>query len=226
MSVEFSIISIGALSHNLLWGESVATRTAHATTTLVEHEGRRILVDPGLPGQVLEALFPERTGRTLSDVTDVFCTTLQRAHCRGIASLSHAAWWASAPEIEYRRQVLAESLSSASRLSAEDADTLQSELKLLDRFRPAADAFSSQVGLYPLIGATPGSTGLILTPPTQTIIIAGDAVLTAGHLLAGQIWQGAADREAAMDCLSDVLEVADLIVPGHDNWLISPRRWM
>ena len=35
MPVEYRIISIGTLSHNLLWKEAAAVRTPHATTSLV-----------------------------------------------------------------------------------------------------------------------------------------------------------------------------------------------
>ena len=57
------------------------------------------------------------------------------------------------------------------------------------------------------------------------MVIAGDAVVTAEHLRRGQVWEGCADAEAAMDSLSDLLEVADVIVPGHDNLTLSPRQW-
>lgn len=49
MSVEYCVVSIGALSFNRLWGEGVPVRTAHATTTLVKTGKRVILVDPSLP---------------------------------------------------------------------------------------------------------------------------------------------------------------------------------
>ena len=39
MSVEYRVISIGALSHNRLWGETAAVRTAHATTTVICERG-------------------------------------------------------------------------------------------------------------------------------------------------------------------------------------------
>ena len=226
MSVEFRIISIGTLSHNRLWGETTAVRTAHATTTLVEHDKRLILVDPGLPAQALEARFNERTGRRLSDVTDIFCTSIRRAHIRALPAMTGAAWWAGETEIAARRQDLAETIQSARRLDPEDADSLQNELKALERFRPADDRLTSQVSLYPLAGPSPGCCGLLLTPLTQTILVAGDAALTADHVLAGQIWEGSTDRDSAMDSLRDLLELADLIVPGHDNIMVSPNKWM
>ena len=105
MSVEYTIISIGALSRNRLWGESAAVRTAHATTTLVCDGERRILIDPSLPAPALAARFNERTGLALGDVTDVFCTTLRPVHRRSIEVLGHAHWWVNEPELDSYREV-------------------------------------------------------------------------------------------------------------------------
>ena len=76
--------------------------------------------------------------------------------------------------------------------------------------------------LFPLPGASVGSAGLLLTPATASIVIAGDAALTAEHVHRGLVWEGAADIEAATQSLRDVLEIADVIVPGHDNLMLSP----
>ncbi|MDP7637152.1 MAG: hypothetical protein QF577_06350, partial [Phycisphaerae bacterium] len=84
----------------LLWGESAHVRTAHATTTLISDGKRRILVDPSLPGQILEARFNERIGGTLADVTDVFCTTLRPVHRRGLDVLRQANWSCHQAELE------------------------------------------------------------------------------------------------------------------------------
>ena len=156
MPVEYTVISIGTLSRNRLWSEAAAMRTAHATTTLVVESDRSILVDPSLPGQILEARFQERTGRRLADVTDVFCTTLRPVHRRGLAALGHAKWWCAEQELETYRDHLQDLSGSAERLSGEDLGTVEADLK-----------------------------------PRQ-----------------------------------DILEVADVGVPGHDNMTFAPRRWM
>ena len=226
MSVEFEVISIGTLSRNRLWGEAAAVRTAHATITLVTSEGRRILVDPSLPGPILAARLNERTGLGLADVTDVFCTTLRPVHRRGIEALPAANWWAGEAEIESYQGYLAEMLDSAERLESVAASDIEAERELVGRFRPAPEDFGRQVIPYPLAGASPGSSGLLLTPATSTIVIAGDAALTAEHVRRGQVWAGCVDREGAMESLRDLLELADAIVPGHDNVFFSPRRWM
>lgn len=224
MAVEFRIISIGTMSRNRLWGESRAMRTSHATTTLVVEGDRRILVDPSLPAEILSARYNERTGRQLEDVTDVFCTTLRPVHRRSIAAFEHARWWACEQELETYGRHLAQLADSADRLSEEDARMVEADRRLLGRFQPAPEKLSEQIHLFPLTGASPGSAGLLLTPPTQSIVIAGDAAITTDHIARGQVWQGSADTEQAGESLRDVLEIADIIVPGHDNVMLSPRR--
>ncbi|HUT59651.1 MAG TPA: MBL fold metallo-hydrolase [Phycisphaerae bacterium] len=225
MSVEFTIISIGALSHNRLWGESGAARTAHATTTLVADGEKLILVDPSLPPTVLAARFNERTGRGLADVTEVFCTTLRPVHRRGIAALPEAKWWCGEMELIRYSDHLAELAASADRLNTEDLQAVKEDQKLLERFSPAPEKLTEQVQLFPLLGPSVGSCGLLLTPPTTTVVIAGDAALTAGHVERGQVWAGCADAEAAMESLQSIIEVADVIVPGHDNVMLTAKRW-
>lgn len=226
MSVEYRVISIGALSHNRLWGESAVIRTAHATTTVIREGDRTILVDPSLPGPALAARFNERTGKSLSDVTDVFCTTLRPVHRRSIEALDGARWWAAGEEIQWYRGYISDLLDAAERPSPQDAAAARADLKLLERFEAAADKLSRQVQVYPLPGATPGSAGLLLTPATTTIVIAGDAALTAEHVMRGQVWKGCTDTEAAMGSLQEMLELADVIVPGHDNLMLPPGQWL
>lgn len=226
MSVEYCIISIGTLSHNRLWGEKAPVRASHATTTLVRHEQRTILVDPSLPPEVLAARYKERTGGSPTDVTDVFCTTLRPVHRRAIAAFDDADWWASETEIETYRAHLTSLLESAERLDAEQVNTIEADLALLGRFAPAPEKFTRQVQFYPLLGASPGSAGLLLTPPTSTIVIAGDAAVTSHHVLAGQVWKGCSGMEQAMASLTDLLELADVIIPGHDNVMVTPGHWL
>ncbi len=224
MSVEYCVVSIGALSRNRLWGELSPIRTAHSTTTLVSTEDRMILVDPSLPGRVLEARFNERTGKHLSDVTDVFCTTLRPVHSRGADALPHAKWWCIEEELETYREYLLSVLGSADRLGTGDASGIEAELKRIERFSPAPVEFAKQVQVYPMHGASAGSAGLLLTPTITTIVIAGDTALTAEHVNLGQIWKGCANTEQALQSLQDLLELADIIVPGHDNVMVSPQR--
>jgi len=226
MSVGSTIISIGTLSRNRLWGEAAAARTAHATTTLVRDGERAILVDPSLPAQALAARFNERTGEGLADVTDVFCTTLRPVHRRALEAFPKARWWTHETELEMYRSHLMSLADSAERLDEEATAAVEADLKLLDRFRAAPDKLGEQTHLFPLPGASVGSAGLLLTPPAKTLVVAGDAAVTAEHVLRGQVWEGCADAEAALKSLQDMLEIADAIIPGHDNLMFAPRNWL
>ena len=226
VSVDYKVISIGALARNRLWGESADTRTSHATTTVVCVDDRVILVDPSLPGAILDARFNERTGRRLADVTDVFCTTLRQVHRRALADIPQANWWAASAELEWYRGYLTDLLDTAARAESQDAAAAEADLKLLERIQAAPNGFDPQVQLYPLAGPTPGTCGLLLTPATHTIVIASDAALTAEHVMHGRVWAGCLDADAALASLRDLLELADVIVCGHDNVLLTPRRWL
>ena len=65
-----------------------------------------------------------------------------------------------------------------------------------------------------------------MTPATTTIVIAGDAALTAEHVTRGQVWKGCTDTEAATTSLKEMLELVDVIIPGHDNVILSPGRFL
>jgi glyoxylase-like metal-dependent hydrolase (beta-lactamase superfamily II) len=226
MAIEYSVISIGTLSRNRLWDESAAVRAPHATTTLVIDGDRKILVDPSLPGKILEARYNERTGGTLADITDVFCTTLRPIHRRGLDALAHAAWWCGEIEMETYAHHLQELLESAERLDAEQAAAIEADIEIVRKFKPAPEKFTPQIHLYPLTGASIGSSGLLLAEPTNTVLVAGDAVVTAEHFSRGQIWQGCTDTEAALESLQDIIEIADVIIPGHDNIIPTARNVM
>ena len=116
--------------------------------------------------------------------------------------------------------------ASAERLKTDQIEVVREDQKLLKRFGAAPERFTEQVQLFPLLGPSPGSSGLLLTPPATTIVIAGDAALTAGHVERGQVWEGCADTEAALEALQSIIEVADVIVPGHDNVMLAARRWL
>jgi len=224
--MEYRVISIGTLSHNRLWNEAAPVRTAHATTTFVTEGQRRILVDPSLPAPALAARFQERTGRTLDEVTDVFCTTLRPVHRRAIEEIDQATWWVSEQELELYGRHLEGLAGSAERLGADDRKTLAADRKLLERFRPAPQQFGEQVTVYPMAGPSPGSAGLLLTEPTCTLVVAGDAVVTREHLEAGQVWDGCWDTAAAVRTLQDLLELADAVICGHDNLVLLRRHWL
>lgn len=226
MSIEFTVISIGTLSSNPFWPDGRGVRTAHATTTLIRDGERIILVDPSLPAEALGARLFERTGMTPSGVTDVFCTTLRPTHRRGIEAFSHARWTCDESELSAYRQHLEGMADSSDRLANDVESALTADLRAVGRFEPAPEKFTPAVHLYPLPGPSVGSCGLLLAGPVRTVVVAGDAAMTSDHVLAGRVWSGCADAETAIESLTDLIEIADVIVCGHDNYMLSPTYWM
>jgi len=220
--IRFDIISIGTLSRNRIWGETQAVRTAHSTTTLIRSGKRSILVDPGLPPTAIAARLHERTGLRPEQIDTVFLTNFRPAHRAGLAIFTKAKILINEPEQEATRQHLERLIDEAPQ---EDIDRklLREELRLLKSLIPAEDRLTDQLDLFPLPGYTPGNCGLLIKLMTSSVMIAGDAVPTQEHFLAGQVLPDAYDIATAQESMREVYEIADQIIPGHDNVFINPR---
>lgn len=222
VAVRLDIISIGTLSRNRLWNETQQLRTAHATTTLIRAGKRNILIDPGLPPPALVARLNERTGLRPEQIDTIFLTNFRPSHRAGISAFTKAKLLINEPEQQAVRQFLERMIDEAPPQD-EDRVFMQNELKLLERCAVADDKLAESVDLFPLAGYTAGQCGLLVTAPTTTTLIAGDAVPTMDHFLAGQVLPDSQDIKAAQDSMAEAYEIADMIVPGHDNLFLNPR---
>jgi glyoxylase-like metal-dependent hydrolase (beta-lactamase superfamily II) len=221
-AVRFDIISIGTLSRNRLWNETQDVRTAHSTTTLIRSGNRLILVDPGLPAPALAARLHERTGLSPDRIDTVFLTNFRPDHRLGLSIFRKAKTLIH----ELEQQAVGEHLQrliEEAPLENVELKTVKSELELLNSCQPAPDKLADNIDLFPLSGYTPGTCGLLLSLPTSTVIVASDAVATQEHFLAGQVLPDSWDIKAAQESLREVYEIADLIIPGHDNIFANPR---
>lgn len=220
--MDYRVISIGTLSCHELWDERVAVRTAHATTTLVRSGDRVILVDPGLPPTVISARLQERCGLDPSAITDVFLTNFRPAHRWGLSAFEHARWHISELERESVGTNLIEQFKQQD--DPETGQILQQEIERLKRCQVATDQLAPQVDLFPLPGFTPGTCGLILSHASHTTLIAGDAVATVEHLERGRVLTRGYDTNQARESFLEAIEIADVIIPGHDNLILNPTR--
>lgn len=220
--LRVDVISIGTLSRNLLWGEQEKVRTPHATTTLIRTGKRNILVDPGLPSQVLGARLHERTGLRQEQIDTVFLSNFRPAHRMGLSLFTKARILISEAERETMLAQL-EQMRDAIGNQSEEARAVEEEIAILEKTEVCEDKLAPGVDLFPLPGFTPGTSGLLLSLPTMTVLVAGDGVPTQEHLLAMQVLKESADVKAAAESLREVYELADLIIPGHDNIFINPR---
>jgi glyoxylase-like metal-dependent hydrolase (beta-lactamase superfamily II) len=173
-------------------------------------------VDPALPAEILASRLHERCGLKPEAIDIVFLTCFRPVHRRGLMLFDHARWMMHEEEIEAIGRHLAETAERAAD-DEEISALVRSEIVLLERFQPAPDRLTPSVHLYPAPGATPGNAGLLLAMPSRTTIIAGDAILTQDHYEAGRLSEQVVDLERAEASFRDILEIADEIIPGHDN---------
>lgn len=220
--MDYRVISIGALSRHELWTQQGEPRSPHATTTLIRSADHTILVDPGLPPQAIIARLDERSGVRPDDITDIFLTNFRPAHRRGLVAFPKARWFISEMEREFIGVALVEQFQQTS----DDAvkQLIEQDIALLKRCQPAPDRLAKQVDLFPLPGFTPGTCGLLLSLTNSTTLVAGDAVATQEHLEQGRVLRGCYDAQPARDSLLEAIEIADVIIPGHDNITVNPSR--
>jgi len=225
MTCEYRVISIGTLSAHPLRGEEGSVRTSHATTTLLSVDDRQILVNPSLPPQLLESRLDERASLSLADITDVFLTSFYPDHRRALPALSGASWYVSEAERDAMIEFLeGEQAGADSHEDQERQNLIEVERELVANTIVAPDRLAEGVDLFPLPGLSPGSCGLLLPQPQQTVLICGDTVATAEHLEQGQILASCWNREQAMDSFREALEIADMLVLGRDNAIPNPVR--
>lgn len=213
MQPTVDIVVIGHLSRNPYWGEDEVRRPPVATCSLVRSGDATILVDPSLPGDLMKLRLFERSGLTPDQIDQVFLTSLHPTHRLGIEVFDDAVWLVHAPERDAVCRHLQAMLESE---EAVNNEWIESELALIGRMDEAPGVLADRVHLFPCPGITPGGCGLLVTA-LQTTVIAGDAVLTRDHFEHGAVSENAADADAAKQSLADILEIADFVVPGHDN---------
>lgn len=221
-SVRVDIISIGTLSRNRLWNETESIRTAHATSTLIRAGKRNILVDPGLPAPALAARLNERTGLSPDAIDAVFLTNFKLAHRAGLELFKKASKLIHENEQHWAAEQLRGWIEQAPKDDI-DRKHMERELDLLESLKKADDTIEENIDLFPLFGYTPGTCGLLVGGAMTTTLIAGDAVPTLDHFLVGQVLPDTYDIKAAQESLAEAYEIADLIIPGHDNVFLNPR---
>jgi glyoxylase-like metal-dependent hydrolase (beta-lactamase superfamily II) len=164
----------------------------------------------------------ERTGLRPEQIDTVFLTNFRPAHRAGLGIFTAAKVLINEAEQQATRQHLERLIEEAPEQDI-DRKLLRDELRLLKSLTPADDQVADQLDLFPLPGYTPGNCGLLIKLLSSSVMIAGDAVPTQEHFLAGQVLPDAYDIATAQESLREVYEIADLIVPGHDNVFVNPR---
>lgn len=223
--MDVRVVSIGTLAGHPLWDEKSPVRTGHATCSLIRSEDKAILVDPGLPGQVIAARLGERAGIEASEITHVFLTSFKPETSRGLAAFDDATWWIHEPEREGIGVALAMEARRASEAGDQElGEMLARDVALLRACEVAPDELADGVSLFPLPGVSAGMCGLILSESLGTTVICGDAVATIEHLDQGKVLTPAVDVDQARESFAEAVEIADWLILGRDNLVANRGR--
>jgi len=177
-------------------------------------------VDPSLPPEMMVHRLDERTGLSPGDIDVVFLTTFRPAHRRALRVLEQASWLMHAPEIEavsLHLAAVANETRQQGSANPQAAQLVRDEQALMGRVRPSPEKLTPQVHLFPTPGPSPGSASLLLAGAARTVMVTGDAVLTQDYFEAGRAFEQSGSIEDAQISFREIAEIADEIVPGHDN---------
>jgi glyoxylase-like metal-dependent hydrolase (beta-lactamase superfamily II) len=200
--IRVDVLAIGNLAKNKYWNEKAPVRREYATAALVRSGDVVLVVDPGWPAEVLDSALHYRAGLAAKDVTHVFLTHFDAAHAMGVGLFEKAQWSMYDEEIRYADAELPADAPARA---------------ILARLQAAPEKFAPGVDLFPTFGHTPGHASVLVYTTVETTILSGDAVLTRDHFESGDLGEAPWDLQKAKVSFEDILEIADLIVPGHDN---------
>jgi len=201
MVERWDVITIGNLSRNRYWGESDEhrLRDAWCTCTVIRGDGFCLLVDPSLQDpQAMIAELDRRTGLKPEDVDAVFVTHDHGDHHWGISPFTEAEWWAAGDVAE----AINESTSYLRQVEAREGHLF----RCIDVIH------------------TPGHTmehhSLLFECDGRKVVIAGDAVMTRDFYAHKQGYFNSVDFDLAAQTIARIGIVADIVVPGHDNYFL------
>jgi len=200
--IHWDIITIGNLSRNHYWGESdeKPLRSAICTCTVIRGRNFNLLVDPSIKDHdTMATELDRRTGLAPDEIDNVFITHQHDDHLFGINHFTKARWFAG-PEV-------AEALNKSGRYNK--------------KIEAAGKILLDELDVIPMPGHTTDSYGLRFHFNGFSVIIAGDAVATKDYWDGGRMYYNVNDMATATKTLEMIRSMADIIVPGHDNYFLN-----
>jgi glyoxylase-like metal-dependent hydrolase (beta-lactamase superfamily II) len=199
---RWDVITIGNLSRNRYWGEgeTKGVRSAICSCTLIRGKGFALLADPSLADtEQMAKELDRRTGLKLRDITAVFVSHEHGDHWAGVSHFTEARWLASAAV----------------------AATLNNSGKLAKQFEPASRLLFDAVEVLPTPGHTMGHHSLRFDCDGLSIVVAGDAVATQDYWKERRGYYNCVDFALSAQSMERIAQIADIVVPGHDNYFIN-----
>jgi glyoxylase-like metal-dependent hydrolase (beta-lactamase superfamily II) len=204
MIQRWDIITIGNLSRNRFWGESDdrACRPAICTCTLLTGSDFRLLVDPSLSeAERMAAELDRRSGLKLADVDAVLLTHEHGDHHFGLKHFPDARWLAAPPVA---------ALLNQSGQYARPVEVVEGPL-------------FGCIDLLPTPGHTLSHHSLRFDCEGLSVVVAADAAMTRDFFRERRGYFNSADFEQAARTIDRLAELADVVIPGHDNCFLNRR---
>jgi glyoxylase-like metal-dependent hydrolase (beta-lactamase superfamily II) len=198
---RWDVVTIGNLSRNRYWGESEAraVRSAICTCTVVSGPGFHLLVDPSIEdGERMAAELDRRTGLKPRDIDTVFITHDHGDHHYGLKHFPDAKWLAA----------------------AEVAAILNKSRRYSRNVEPVERRILDAVDVIPTPGHTPSHHSLRFDCDGLSVVVAGDAVATRDFWGDRRSYFNAVDPRLASQTMDRIAAMADVVVPGHDNYFL------
>jgi glyoxylase-like metal-dependent hydrolase (beta-lactamase superfamily II) len=198
---RWDIVTVGNLSRNQYWGEDneTAVRSVLCTSTLVVGDDFVLLVDPSeRDAAEMARELDRRTGRKLTAVTACFVTHGHGDHWAGLANFPDARWLA-APGV---------------------ADELNRTASLAKQVEGVEGRLWDAVDVVATPGHTADHHALRFDCDGRSIVTAGDAVATPDFFRDRRGFFNSVDFDQAAASMDKLAALADVIVPGHDNYFL------
>ena len=199
--IHWDVITIGNLSRNRYWGESVekALRPVICTTTIITGANFHVIVDPSLAdAKAMAEELKRRTGLTPDDIDVAFVTHEHGDHHCGLPAFPKARWLAS----------------------AQAATAINQAAKYQKNVEVAGTTIFDVIDIVSTPGHTPGTAGLRFDFKGLSIFVAGDAVATKDFWDEGETYYNAIDPQEAKQSMKKIASISNIVVPGHDNYFL------
>lgn len=200
--IHWDIITIGNLSRNRYWGESdeKALHSVICTCSVISGEDFHIIVDPSLSDETaMTTELARRTGLKPDDIDAVFITHQHGDHIAGLKHFQKARWLAG----------------------SDVASELNKSPGYSKQFEPAGNILFESIDVIPTPGHTPDHQGLRFDYRGLSIVITGDAVATKDFWDEKRAYYNAMDATESKRTMDKIDSIADIIVPGHDNYFFN-----
>jgi len=199
---HWDVITLGNLSRNRYWGESDdrPLHSAICTCTVIIGENFHLIVDPSIADEAtMSNELKRRTGLTPDDFDFVFITHHHGDHVAGLRHFTKGRWFAG--EIT--------------------ASELNKSYNFPKTVETAGNSLFGLIDVLDTRGHTPDHSSLRFDYKGLSVVIAGDAVATYDFWVEKRMYYNVLDLEEAKKTLEKINSIADIIVPGHDNYFLN-----